>query len=120
MDLIDPQTIRHSVNLKRGGIGEGIQFQLYNRADAITALSNDPHFGNAHLGFLHKGQVGGGATDFRGYTDARGSGATKSLQFDIGPAGKVPGSPERALGYADLDCARPGQSVGSTLRHIFK
>jgi RHS repeat-associated protein len=90
MDLIDPQTIRHSVNLKTGGVGEGIQFQLINRADAVTALSGNPHFGKAHLGFEHNGQVGGKNIDFRGYTDARGSGATKSLQFDIGPAGKFP------------------------------
>src|SRR6516162_7238512 len=92
-DLIDTSTIRHSVNLKTGGVGEGIQFQVYSRTETIAALSNDPHFANAHLGFEHNGQVGGKAVDFRGLTGndpEKGSGAAKSLQFDIGPAGKVP------------------------------
>jgi RHS repeat-associated protein len=119
MNLIDQQTIRHSINLKTGGVGEGIQFQFYNRADAITTFSNSPHFANAHLGFEHNGQVGGDNMDFRGYQEPNknASGAIKSLQVVIGPAGKVPGAPERALGYADLDCDNP---VQNPLGHIFK
>lgn len=123
MDLIDTSTIKHSTNLKTGGVGEGIQFQVYNRADTVAALTNDPHFINARLGFEHNGQVGGKATDFRGITGDdgdKGSGAAKSLQFDIGPSGGVPGDPNRALGYADLDCDNPAQSPGHFLKHIFK
>jgi len=123
MGLVDKQTIRHSVNPKTGGVGEGIQFQLYNRADAVASLASSPHFANAHLGFEHNGQVGGKNSDFRGLIGGdpnKGSGANKSLQFVIGPAGTVPGAPERALGYADLDCDNPGQGPGSLIRHIFK
>jgi len=106
MDLIDQETIRHSVNLKTGGVGEGIQFQFYSHSEAVTALSNNPHFVNAHFGFEHDGQVGGKNMDFRGWQEPHknASGAIKSLQVVIGPVGKVLGAPERALGYADLDC----------------
>ncbi len=62
--LVDPSTIQHSrIN---GRVSEGIVFQLYDRDAAIATLSNSPHFANAHLGFEHNGQVGGGNTDFRG------------------------------------------------------
>jgi hypothetical protein len=85
MDLIVPGSIRHSTNLKTGGVGEGIQFQILNRADAIATLSNNPHFLNAHLGGEHNEQVGGKNIDFRGITGGDpnvGTGATKSLQFE--------------------------------------
>jgi hypothetical protein len=39
------------------------------------------------------------------------------LQVDVGPAGTVPGNPQAALGYADLDCDNPAQDVVSGVKH---
>ncbi len=39
------------------------------------------------------------------------------MQVDVGPAGRVPGNPQGALGYADLDCDNPAQDVVSGARH---
>jgi RHS repeat-associated protein len=106
---------------------EGIIFEISNRQSFVNTLNANPNFRhNTPFGGEHTAQVGGNLRntgDYRSFTSKKDSlgtdstGQRRSLQVDVGPAGTVPGNPQAALGYADLDCDNPAQDLASGVKH---
>ena len=112
--LVDPRSIRVS--------REGIAFTINDLAAFNAAMANGPYRFDLNVGFpwrgQHNDQVGGPGVDNRSRTGSHPNKlGAQSLQVVVGPerTGTFKGT---ALGYADLDCSNPAQSLGQAIQHI--